>query len=85
MKPDLILSRERTMIIGGRMDAHRRELVPLDEQAVEALADVLQSAKIEAVALCLLHAYANPAQTAVERASGRKASRPGDFAQSLSP
>lgn len=49
------------MIIGGRMDAHGRELVRLDEQAVEALADVLQSAKIEAFAVCLLHAYANPA------------------------
>ena len=35
-------------------------LLPLDETAVENLITVLRETEVEAVAVCLLHAYANP-------------------------
>jgi N-methylhydantoinase A len=44
-----------------RLDHRGRVLVPLDEAEVVRLAEVLRRAEVEAVAVCLLHAYANPA------------------------
>jgi N-methylhydantoinase A len=60
-KPDLIVSRDRCWTIGGRMDVHGNEIVPLHEDAVADLAAELKAAEIEAIAICLLHSYANPA------------------------
>jgi len=60
-KPDLIVPRARAFTIGGRMDAQGRALAPLDEGGVAALVQQLQKAQVEAVAICLLHSYANPA------------------------
>ncbi len=59
-KPDLIVPRTRAFTVGGRMNARGEELVPFDEDAVAALAGRLEADGIEAVAICLLHAYANP-------------------------
>ena len=42
------------------MDAGGNELVPLDEAAIAYLVAELRAGKVDAVALCLLHAYANP-------------------------
>lgn len=61
VKPDLIVPRARAFTIGGRMDARGRELEPLDEAGVAALAVALARCGAEAVAVCLMHAYANPA------------------------
>ena len=36
-------------------------LIPLDEDAVRAACELLRSEGVEAVAICFLHAYANPA------------------------
>ena len=60
-KPDLIVPRRHAYTIGGRMNAQGQELAPLDVSAVAALADQLAGEGIEAVAICLLHAYANGA------------------------
>jgi N-methylhydantoinase A len=60
-KPDLIVPRDRAFTIGGRMDATGAERAPFDEAAVPSLAEALQAAGVEAAAICLLHAYANPA------------------------
>lgn len=60
-KPDLIVPRARCFTIGGRMDAQGQELTPFEKSAVEALADGLESCGAEAVAICLMHSYANPA------------------------
>ncbi|MDD9920797.1 MAG: hydantoinase/oxoprolinase family protein [Boseongicola sp.] len=59
-KPDLIVPRELAFTVGGRIDAAGRELHPLDAAAIPELADRLNAAGVEAVAICLLHAYANP-------------------------
>ncbi|MDE0521474.1 MAG: hydantoinase/oxoprolinase family protein [Boseongicola sp.] len=60
-KPDLIVPRTRAFTVGGRTNARGEELVPFDEDVVAALASRLEADGIEAVAICLLHAYANPA------------------------
>ncbi len=59
-KPDLIVPRSRAFTIPGRIDATGQERIPLDEVAVDDLVDGLTNAGVEAVAVCLLHAYANP-------------------------
>jgi N-methylhydantoinase A len=43
-----------------RMDHRGRVLVPLDESEISGLIDALRGAGVEAVAVSLLHAYANP-------------------------
>ena len=60
VKPDLIVPRSLAFTIGGRIDAYGNELEPMDEQAVARLSAELSASGAEAVAICLLHAYANP-------------------------
>ncbi|MEX0306930.1 MAG: hydantoinase/oxoprolinase family protein [Ruegeria sp.] len=61
VKPDLIVPRSRAFTIGGRMDARGQELEVFDEAAVSKLIQELEASGAEALAVCLLHAYANPA------------------------
>jgi len=61
VKPDLIVPRTHSLTIGGRMSARGHELEPLDEAGIAALAAELRALGAEAVAICLLHSYANPA------------------------
>ena len=49
------------------MDAQGRELAPLDSGAVKALAMALRDTGVEAVAVCLLHSYANAAHESLLR------------------
>ena len=60
-KPDLIVPRTQAFTVAGRMNARGEELVPFDEDAVATLTGRLEADGIEAIAICLLHAYANPA------------------------
>ncbi len=60
-KPDLLVPRSRCFTIGGRMDAQGREVEPLERAAVARLVDDIAESRAEAAAICLLHAYANPA------------------------
>jgi N-methylhydantoinase A len=60
-RPRPLVPRELTFELAERMNAAGEVLVPLDEAAVIALAESLDAAKVEAVAVCFLHAYANPA------------------------
>ncbi|MFY2822884.1 hydantoinase/oxoprolinase family protein [Ruegeria sp. MALMAid1280] len=61
VKPDLIVPRTRSLTIGGRMDASGQELEPLDKAGIAPLVAELRALEVKAVAICLLHAYANPA------------------------
>ena len=61
VKPDLIVPRSRAFTIRGRIDARGRELGPLDEESLARLVEDLTASGAEAVAICLMHAYANPA------------------------
>ncbi len=52
-------ARARSFTIGGRMDAQGRELIPLDGAALPVLLQQLDACQADAVAICLLHSYAN--------------------------
>ena len=43
------------------MNAAGEELITLDSAAIPALAAELRGQNVQAVAICLVHAYANPA------------------------
>jgi len=60
-KPDLIVPRARCFTVPERMNVHGEVLVPLDDTAIDALISDLDSCAAQALAVCLLHAYANPA------------------------
>src|SRR5436190_13561988 len=60
-RPKPLIPRELTFEVIERMNAKGTVLKPLDEAEVQALAKTLAAQGIEAVAVCFLHAYANPA------------------------
>lgn len=59
-RPDPLVSRDLTFEISERILASGEVLQPIDEKAVEALIAKLDAEGVEAVAVCFLHAYANP-------------------------
>ncbi len=60
-KPDLLAPRSRCLTIRQRHDAAGAELAPLDEAALPRLLAEIDETGAEALAICFLHAYANPA------------------------
>jgi N-methylhydantoinase A len=60
-RPKPLIPRELTFEITERVNAKGEVLRPLNETELAELVDIIRAAKIEAVAVCLLHAYANPA------------------------
>lgn len=66
-RPKPLISREMTFEVPERVNAAGWVLTPLDEQAVRDLAHALVACQAEAVAICFLHSYANPAH---ERRTG---------------
>ncbi|MBW4707010.1 hydantoinase/oxoprolinase family protein [Roseobacter sp. YSTF-M11] len=59
-KPDLIVPRSRSFTVVERVSVSGDILIPLDDCSVQAAIDALEDSRTEAVAICLLHAYANP-------------------------
>lgn len=60
-QPEPLVPRHRRLGITERMAGNGQELVPLDEASVLAAYKKLIAAGADAIAVCLLHAYANPA------------------------
>jgi len=60
-KPDFLVPRARSSTVAERMSVAGEVLLPLDEGALPDLLDQIDASGAEAVAICLLHAYANPA------------------------
>src|SRR4051812_43146725 len=60
-RPKPLIPRELTFEVTERINAKGAVLKPLDETEVQALAKSLAAQNIEAIAVCFLHAYANPA------------------------
>jgi N-methylhydantoinase A len=56
-----VVPRRHRQTVKERIDASGSVVVPLDEASVVAALQALRRSKIQAVAVCLLHAYANPA------------------------
>jgi N-methylhydantoinase A len=67
-KPDPLVPRRLRFELGERTAADGRELRPVDEAEVRAIADELRAAEVESVAVCLLHSYRFPEH---EQAAGR--------------
>ncbi|WP_170571844.1 hydantoinase/oxoprolinase family protein [Ruegeria atlantica] len=59
-KPDLLVPRERSLTISERMSAEGDVLIPLDETQIDALLADIDASGAQAIAICLMHAYANP-------------------------
>lgn len=59
-RPPGLVRRSRVLEVAERTAADGSILVPLDEDAVAAAAATLEALGVEAVAVCFLHAYANP-------------------------
>src|SRR5947209_9010434 len=60
-RPKPLIPRELTFEVAERIDAAGAVLTPLAEDDVRHLAEAFAARGIEAVAVCLLHSYANPA------------------------
>jgi N-methylhydantoinase A len=59
-RPRPLIPRDLTFEITERMNAKGEPMVPLAESELRALLGEFAAYKIEAVAVCLLHSYANP-------------------------
>ena len=55
-RPEPLVPRARRLEVGGRLDAHGRELEPVREDDIPAIPD-----DVDAVAVCLLHSDLDPA------------------------
>ncbi len=60
-RPRPLVAREDCHTVRGRLDPAGNEITPLDEDGVRDIAERLRRDRVAAVAVCLLHAYANPA------------------------
>lgn len=60
-KPKPLVPRYLSFGVPERLDARGEVLTPLDKDAMRRIAEQLRAEKVEAVAVCLLHAYLNPA------------------------
>jgi N-methylhydantoinase A len=58
--PAPLIPRQNRFAVAGRMDAQGHELQPLDEDALDALADALLTGGFQAVAIGFIHSYQNP-------------------------
>src|ERR1041385_7293707 len=60
-RPKPLIPRELTFEITERINARGEVLTALKDDEVQALAKAITAQRIESVAVCFLHAYANPA------------------------
>ncbi|HEX3954491.1 MAG TPA: hydantoinase/oxoprolinase family protein [Stellaceae bacterium] len=59
-RPEPLVRREDCHTVRGRLDRDGNEVTPLDEAGLCDIATRLAADRVDAVAVCLLHAYANP-------------------------
>jgi N-methylhydantoinase A len=79
LNPPVLVPREAIVEVDGRIDARGAELVPLDEDEIaEAARYLVEEAGVEAIAICFLSSYANPAHE-VEAARIVAGRYPGTF------
>ena len=60
IKPKPLIQRRYRLEVKERLGPDGTVRIPLDESTVIAAAEQLRMAKVESVAICLLHSYANP-------------------------
>lgn len=60
VRPEPLAARADSYTVAGRIDAEGREVTSLDEAGLVAIAATIKQTDVLAVAICFLHAYANP-------------------------
>ncbi|MCH9672700.1 MAG: hydantoinase/oxoprolinase family protein, partial [Gammaproteobacteria bacterium] len=71
--PEPLVPREQRLEVSERIDSSGHVVSALDEKALNATLDALAARDVDSVAVCLLHAYINPAhERAVEAAVRRR-------------
>ena len=84
--PAPLVPREDRFTVAGRIGAQGQELAPLDEAALEVLADRIAAEGFGAVAIGFLHSYMNPAhETRARRIIAAKVSLPISISSEVSP
>src|SRR5579875_470278 len=63
-RPEPYVPRHLTFEVTERLNAEGEVVKPLDREGVVAIAQRLKEAKVETVAVCFIHAWANPAHEA---------------------
>lgn len=66
-KPVPPVTRDCIFEIPGRLDETGAEVAPLDTETVRGAVPALQAVGVEAIAICFMHAYANPAHEEAAR------------------
>ena len=59
-KPDLIVPRSRCFTVKERLNVHGDVLEPLTQQSIGDVIKQIDAGGVQALAICLLHSYANP-------------------------
>ena len=67
-RPEPLVRREDCHTVRGRLDPAGNEIAPLDEDGLRRIGERLHADGVSAVAICFLHAYANPAHERRARA-----------------
>ena len=75
-KTEPLVPRERSFTVRERVDVDGNVLIPLDPSSLDELISKLDACRATAVAICLLHSYANPDHEQALRTALRK-HRPG--------
>ncbi len=58
-RPRPLVARKDRLTVAERIDHRGRVLVPLDDESIERVREEIEQRKVAAVAICLLHSYAN--------------------------
>ncbi len=84
--PKPLVPREDRFTVKGRIGAQGQELQPLDEHALEAIAEQVAGGGFGAVAIGFIHAYANPAhERRAREILAAKVSLPISISSEVSP
>jgi N-methylhydantoinase A len=84
--PTPLVPREDRFTVSGRIGARGQELLPLDEAALETVADRIAAGGFGAVAIGFIHAYANPAhERRAREIIARKVKAPISISSEVSP
>ncbi len=59
-KPQPLVPRHLCFGVPERLDAQGKVLTPIDEEVLKKMIEQLRREKVEAIAVCFLHSYANP-------------------------
>ena len=60
-KPESLVARSNIFEVRGRVDYAGEELIPFDEERARAVAAQVVAQGLQAVAICFIHSYVNPA------------------------